>query len=48
SGGDNPADLDGDAYGRARELIDEIHRRSGETSRPEAERDYLNRLLDRF
>ncbi len=41
-------DSDLDAYGRARELIDEIHRRSGETTRPEAERDYLNRLLDRF
>jgi uncharacterized protein (TIGR02302 family) len=38
----------GDAYGRARELIDEIHRRSSEGSRSELERDYLNRLLDRF
>ncbi|NEK23999.1 TIGR02302 family protein [Sulfitobacter sp. JBTF-M27] len=34
--------------GRARELLDEIRRRSGETERPEVERDYLNRLLDRF
>jgi hypothetical protein len=41
-------DSDGDVYGRARELIDEIRRRSRNTSRPEAERDYLNRLLDRF
>lgn len=40
--------LDNDAYGRARELLDEIRRRSGETERPEVERDYLNRLLDRF
>ncbi|SFS97414.1 TIGR02302 family protein [Sulfitobacter marinus] len=40
--------LDDDAYGRARELLDEIRRRSGETERPEVERDYLNRLLDRF
>ena len=40
--------LDNDAYGRARELLDEIRRRSGETARPEVERDYLNRLLDRF
>lgn len=40
--------LDDDAYGRARELLDEIRRRSGEAERPEIERDYLNRLLDRF
>jgi uncharacterized protein (TIGR02302 family) len=40
--------LDDDAYGRARELLDEIRRRSGEAERPEVERDYLNRLLDRF
>lgn len=48
SGSDNEADLDNDAYGRARELLDEIRRRSGEAARPEVERDYLNRLLDRF
>ncbi len=48
NGSDSEADLEADAHGRARELIDEIHRRSGEASRPEAERDYLNRLLDRF
>lgn len=40
--------LDNDAYGRARELLDEIRRRSGETARPEVEREYLKRLLDRF
>ena len=34
--------------GRARELLDEIRRRSGETSRPDLEREYLKRLLDRF
>ncbi|SEH63888.1 TIGR02302 family protein [Paracoccus alkenifer] len=34
--------------GRARELQDEIRRRSGEGARPRAERDYLGRLLDRF
>ena len=34
--------------GRAQDLLDEIRRRSGEQSRPEAERDYLNRLLDGF
>ena len=48
SGSDEQAELNDDAYGRARELLDEIRRRSGETARPEAERDYLNRLLDRF
>lgn len=37
-----------DLPGRARELLDEIRRRSGERDRPEAERDYLKRLLDRF
>ncbi|WP_253949161.1 TIGR02302 family protein [Mangrovicoccus sp. HB161399] len=34
--------------GRARDLQDEIRRRSTEQDRPESERDYLNRLLDRF
>lgn len=48
TGSDDEANLDNDAYGRARELLDEIRRRSGETARPEVERDYLNRLLDRF
>ena len=47
-GDDSPLALNDDAYGRARELLDEIRRRSGEVSRPEEERDYLNRLLDRF
>jgi uncharacterized protein (TIGR02302 family) len=47
-GDDSPLALNEDAYGRARELLDEIRRRSGETDRPEVERDYLNRLLDRF
>ncbi|MDD9720607.1 TIGR02302 family protein [Sulfitobacter sp. PR48] len=37
-----------DASDRARRLLDEIRRRSGQTERPELERDYLNRLLDRF
>lgn len=35
-------------YDRARELLDEIRRRSGEGERPRAERDYLDRLLDQF
>ncbi|MGC3939133.1 TIGR02302 family protein [Roseobacter sp. EG26] len=47
--GDNgPLALNDDAYGRARELLDEIRRRSGQVERPEVERDYLKRLLDRF
>ncbi|WP_299361780.1 DUF4175 family protein [uncultured Paracoccus sp.] len=33
---------------RARELQDEIRRRSAERERPRSERDYLGRLLDRF
>lgn len=37
-----------DVYRRARELLDEIRKRSGESVRPEVERDYLRRLLDRF
>lgn len=37
-----------DVYRRARELLDEIRRRSGEGERPEIELEYLRRLLDRF
>ena len=37
-----------DVYRRARELLDEIRRRSGDGNRPEVERNYLQRLLDRF
>ena len=37
-----------DVYRRARDLLDEIRRRSGEGERPELERNYLKRLLDRF
>ncbi|TDK42306.1 TIGR02302 family protein [Antarcticimicrobium luteum] len=37
-----------DVYRRARELLDEIRRRSGEGERPDVELDYLRRLLDRF
>lgn len=41
--------LPGDsAVDRARELLDEIRRRSGEGGRPEIELEYLERLLDRF
>ncbi len=45
---DAPLGQGPDNAGRARRLLDEIRRRSGETERPEVERDYLNRLLDRF
>ena len=37
-----------DVYRRARDLLDEIRRRSGEGQRPDVELDYLKRLLDRF
>ncbi|MHA6263389.1 TIGR02302 family protein [Arenibacterium sp. CAU 1754] len=37
-----------DVYRRARELLDEIRRRSGEGERPELELEYLERLLERF
>ncbi|MCR8548794.1 TIGR02302 family protein [Salipiger sp. P9] len=37
-----------DVYRRARELLDEIRRRTGEGERPEAELEYLERLLERF
>ena len=37
-----------DVYRRARNLLDEIRRRSGEQTRPPVELDYLKRLLDRF
>jgi uncharacterized protein (TIGR02302 family) len=37
-----------DVYRRARDLLDEIRRRSGQSDRPEVERNYLERLLDRF
>ncbi len=37
-----------DLYGRARDLLDEIRRRSAEGQRPTEELDYLKRLLERF
>lgn len=37
-----------DAAARARGLLDEIRRRSGDQARPQIELDYLRRLLDRF
>ncbi len=33
---------------RAKEILDELQDRSGDYSRPEVERDYINRLLRRF
>ncbi len=45
---DGPLAMGPGARDRARRLLDEIRRRSGEAARPEVERDYLNRLLDRF
>nr|WP_142663653.1 DUF4175 domain-containing protein [Paracoccus laeviglucosivorans] len=38
----------GNDAGRARDLQDEIRRRSGQAERPRDERDYLGRLLDNF
>ncbi|QDY68593.1 DUF4175 domain-containing protein [Qingshengfaniella alkalisoli] len=46
--GTNEALDDEDVYRRARDLLDEIRRRSGEQTRPGYELDYLRRLLDRF
>ncbi|MBT0959493.1 DUF4175 domain-containing protein [Alphaproteobacteria bacterium KMM 3653] len=37
-----------DVYRRARDLLDEIRRRSSEQDRPDVELDYLKRLLERF
>jgi uncharacterized protein (TIGR02302 family) len=33
---------------KSREILDELRRRAGEADRPRIERDYLNRLLQRF
>lgn len=38
----------GDVYRRAEELLDELRRRGADQERPEVEREYLRRLLDRF
>ncbi len=37
-----------DVYRRAQDLLQELRRRSAELDRPEAELEYLRRLLDRF
>jgi len=44
--GNNPVDSFG--IERAKEILEELRRRAGETSRPETERDYIDRLLRRF
>jgi hypothetical protein len=33
---------------RAREILDELRRRAGDRARPRQERNYIDRLLDRF
>lgn len=45
---DDPLAEGEDPAARARDLLDEIRRRSGERDRPPEERDYLGRLLERF
>ncbi|WP_322791077.1 TIGR02302 family protein [Aliiroseovarius halocynthiae] len=45
---DNPLGDTEETYRRAQELMQELRKRSGDTDRPELERDYLKRLLDRF
>ena len=45
---DNPLGDTDETYRRAEELMQELRKRSGETDRPELERDYLKRLLDQF
>jgi uncharacterized protein (TIGR02302 family) len=47
-GGGDPLAEGQDPSRRARELQDEIRRRSGERERPRDERDYLGRLLESF
>jgi uncharacterized protein (TIGR02302 family) len=47
-GTDDPMLPGADMQRRAQDLLDELRRRSADQSRPEDERDYLERLLDRF
>ncbi|MFT4014917.1 MAG: DUF4175 domain-containing protein [Paracoccus sp. (in: a-proteobacteria)] len=47
-GGGDPLAEGPDPARRARDLQDEIRRRSGERARPQDERDYLGRLLENF
>lgn len=48
AGGDENLLQGEDVYRRARKLLDEIRRRSGEAARPDVELEYLKRLLERF
>ena len=48
AGGDENLLQGEDVYRRARKLLDEIRRRSGDTARPDVELEYLKRLLERF
>ena len=45
---DSPLEDGEDVYRRAQELMNELRQRSGESERPDLERDYLKRLLDQF
>ena len=47
-GGDDPLAEGDDVYRRAQDLVEELRRRAGERARPEAERRYLERLLEPF
>lgn len=42
------SDVDNFGIERAKEILDELRRRAGDTARPEIERDYIDRLLRRF
>ena len=42
------SDVDSFGIERAKQILDELRRRAGETQRPEIERDYIDRLLRRF
>lgn len=45
---DSPLGDTDEIYRRAEELMQELRKRSGESDRPQLERDYLERLLDQF
>jgi hypothetical protein len=47
-GSDENIEAREEAFRRARELLDELRRRSADQDRPEVELEYLRRLLDQF
>jgi uncharacterized protein (TIGR02302 family) len=47
-GSDESVEAREEAFRRARELLDELRRRSADQDRPEVELEYLRRLLDQF